>query len=492
MIDGTTRQMGVDSSSDVLSLPRFLLSHAVNRKFRGGINRTRDPFYSLDLQFDTDATRDTFKHGNISGVFGYKKLTSGTQPYAIVACGDSILAGRIYGRTLSFRTIYKGISPQWEHSFFVQAENILVWQNGKDLPLYWDGITSTMKYVKDAPQVNGSPMPVGNIMVYAHGRIFVATEENIVYASNHLYSQGIGANTAILKFSETQYWTGGDGFGTPSLLGRITGASVIPRHPEPNGHGPVIIFCENGAWTINAAVARENWQADPNIQTIALVGRGCGAPHSVTSVNNDLFYRCTDRTIASFKHAVSSENVWANTSLSREVQQYLDFDITDTVQFSDGIHFNNRLLMTCAHRREQNDIDGFGNHRFALGMVLVDLDKGSALERSGGFLWDGLWTGPRTAGIIDMFENLEKRALFFSFDADGENRVYENLEGNSNDRLNNIDVPIRSWFINAGLFGGEDSIIEKKLTASRLDFDEAAGEVGIQQEYQPDFYPCWS
>ena len=279
---------GMDSSANKLLLPREFTSFAVNCSFRNNQASSRPPFINIEniYPYKEGDEEEVFEKGNVTGVFGYLGTNNLTQSYIIAAIGDSIFAGLVSGDTIQWRRIYKGIDPKWQMSFFCQANQYLIWQNGKDLPLYWDGVASKMRYCKDAPGVN-EPMPVGNVMVFAHGRVFVATEENLVYASNFAYSSGL-EGYGVFNFTETSYFSGGDGFGAPASLGRITGGGVIQRIPDANGHGPVVFFCERGAFAIDAAKPRTEWTNDPNIQQIVLTGRGCSSPFSVVAANGDL------------------------------------------------------------------------------------------------------------------------------------------------------------------------------------------------------------
>lgn len=479
--------IGTDASSSSLSLPKEFTSFSVNMSYRGNLASTRPPIEYMDQEFSINDGEDTFKYGNVSGVFGYLGTTNLTQSYLILAIGDSIFCGLVSGGSIRWRRLYKGIDPKWQMSFFCQHDNFLIWQNGKDLPLYWDGISTTMQYCKDAPGVE-TPMPIGNIMVAAHGRIFLATEENIVFASNHAYSNNL-AGYGIFNWTETTYFTDGDGFGAPSAFGRIMGGAVMKKIPDPNAHGPVIFFLENGAFAIEASIPRVQWLNNPNIQQIVLTGRGCSSPVSVVSANGDIWYRCNDKTISSFKSELASEERWKNKSLSREVINFTDYDSETTLTFSPGIFVDNRLLIGVGSRNEVPSSDEFGYHRYCTGMVVLDLDAGSSVSERQPYTWQGLWTGPRVTGGAEVIVGGEKVGFILSFDSDGVNRVYKVGTGVKNDRVPGGEKEIVAVFKNEGLFFEDGRTFN--LDSTKVKYLNAANTVKIRQSYAPEDYQSY-
>ena len=493
MIDLITSSEGIDTSANSLELGNALCRIAVNRSFRGKDNQTRPPFVYIKSYFLDSNAEEMLKYGNISGCFGYKKVSATTQNYAIVASGDSILAGRIVGSSIQWETIYKGISYIWGHSFFVQAENILVWNNGKDLPLYWSGY-GKMAFAYSAPGVE-EPMPVGNIMVYAHGRILLATEDNLVFASNYIYSNGQNTN-GVLNFKETTYFNDGDGFGAPSVMGEITGANVIIKNPQTNGHGPVVFLCSDGAFAINPAIPRDQWISSENVQQSLMTGRGCGAHASVIQANSDLWFRCSDKTISSIRASIAADsNDWAFNSQSTEIDEFTRFDDSGSISYGHGVVFDNRIIQTVAHRAEQSV--NYGVHHYALGMVVADIHKGSRKLPQSGLQWDGLWTGIRSTGAFKVFDQGSERAFFISHDGDGQNRVYELTSGKGNDIGPEGEVKTRSWFMYSGILqlrdGGDtntDKVSVQKLQGLSILYYDCIGKASFTASYAPEDYKC--
>lgn len=496
MIDSINIIKGVDTVTQRLALPKTLVSDSVNRSYRGGKNQPRPRFRYINHSFDSQLTESTLRFGNVSGVFGYNKFGLHRQPHVIVAVADSIIAGRIYGNSINWKTIFRGIQAVWLKSYFVQAEEILVFQNGKDLPLYWDGISNQMAYCKDAPGI-ANAMPIGNIMVYAHGRIFVCTEENLVFSSNHVNSNLLVGNLAALNFAETLYFTDGDGFGAPASMGNISGANVVGNLGDKNAHGPIIIFCDRGAFIIDPRKDRNQWLGDPDIQTIGLVGRGAVSAFSVIQVNSDLWYRCPDLSIASYKHGVYVlTEKWNNTSLSLEVDKYLKYDNGNTAQFSHAAYFDNRIIFSVAHRTKANSVDEWGFHRFALGLVVSDLSEGTLANKDDALTWDGLWTGIRSTGSAKVNEGNEERLFFMSFDKDEENRLYELMPSIGNDVGPGGEVQPESMYVNPNVLSGLTSdgglfFAQKKIDSSIMFLSDIQGKTQVNQFCANDDNPCW-
>ena len=488
---GHTKQRGVDASAHFDEFATLYNSDSVNRKYRGGLNQTRDPFVGLKTEFTDDDTKRVFESGNVSGVFGYEAIASGTSPHIIVAVGDSICAGRVFTRAIEFRTLYKGIDPQWEHSFFVQQQNLLVWQNGKDLPLAWDGTQDGMKPAKDFEGVE-NPMPVGNIMVSANGRILVATEDNLVFASNYVYSKGLSNSNGALDFTESTYPNSGDGFGAYSEIGPVTAMVTLASPGTANGDGETIVFGPNGAWSINTGLDRNLW-TQSNIQRKVLLGRGTVSPYSLTLINNDVWYRSSDRSISSFRTQLTDkQSRWSDQSLSSEVEEYLNYDDGINLRFSSGISINNRLIVSIAIRKTVSE--SYGIHRYGLGLAALDFDRGSSTSRSDeGFSWDGIYTGPRVTGSCKLSPDLQERGFFLSYDSDGVNRVYELVEERRDDLVLGKDKRTKGFYTTHPLLEAQTaSDYDKawKLEGSRIKYQDVK-KASIKQQYNTDSSLCW-
>lgn len=475
-IEAYSDYLGVDTYPEIQRVSdRLTRNHrAVNRSALRGLNDTRPPFIEIALVFQTKEQENVFSNAAISGMKFYQGEGKLFSSFLIVAVGNLILAGYIKPNSIEFYTIYTGIDPQWTHSYFCQALNILTFNNDNDPGLFWSGNPLTQaKRIADSPYVkdnegNAYPMPISNISCFAHGRIFCATNNNLVYASNYIYSQGLllEQRESVLSFKESTYPSSGDGFGAPSEMGPVTGITVVPQSDTLNGHGDVMVLCRNGVFSIapNRKV-RTEWTNDPEMQKNVIVGKGCVSNDSIISFANQIFYRDSNTDMSSLLNDVS--NYQQRTPLdeiSRQVKEYTSYDVnTPDIQFCSSFVTNNRVLSTVSHHRETSSL--MGVHRYALGMVSACLQ--SRNNRSI-IVWEGLWTGPRpvAAAMTDLGNN--KRTIIASYDSDKKNRLYyiDEESPRGQDYTQGKYRSILSKFKSDGIFFDEDnqrSVVKKTI-----------------------------
>jgi hypothetical protein len=474
--DGSKQFIGVDTVSS--SRRNGFLSDMVNRTLRGEKNQTRPPFKQWNTYFYDSEDKEVFSYGAIKGCFFYRGTRRRTSSFVIIAVHDRLLAGRIAGSSIIFeKAILKGIDSTRQSAHFCKAENILVYQNGKDFPSYWLGDPAVeAKPIYMSSYVDSFPMMIGNLMVYAHGRIFLATENDLVYASDHLYSQGIALeqNEAVLKFKESTYPSSGDGFGAPSDMQGISGIAALKKSGLKEGYGEVIVLCQNGAFVIDPTPIRNEWTAS-NIQQTMFIGTGCSAYGSVVNIGDDLFYRDQESNVSTLKFAAQSNSSFESSSLSDEVSKYAGVDTTSLIKFSKSIFHDRRLLTTCGIEMSSSKLGG--NHIYAKGMVALDF-----YEKQANYRWDGLWTGPRVVDCCSVFSDGVKSSCFASHDSDGVNRLYYLSKGSGDDESNGVKKSIVSFYTQKKLFHSTElsNVGQKLLTGHFIKYSDLSGEAEIE------------
>lgn len=492
MISGHKVQFGVDTSANPsLINGRILATEAVNRIFRGGDNDTRPAFQLLNLQFTSEEERELFETRRLTSLYGYNGILPYTQPFIIATVGKNVWAGNYLSKNVLMQRIYSDLDDSLMQHYPLQAETLLIINDGKNDPIFWNGQVSQMRKCKDSA-FSKAPMPIGNIATYCHGRIFIATQDGTVFAGDHLYSQvGVVSDETVLSFQESTYPVSGDGFTAPASFGPLTGIKVVGRNPSTNGHGEIIVYHHNGAYAIDPIDDRSKW-TQQQIQQIVFVGRGGASPFSVIAANNDHFFRCSDTSIASLKITIAERNdQFMDRPISEEVEKYLSYDDNPSIRYAMSGFEGNRVFFSVNHQFQKvNEIV----HRFALGLVSIDLYRGS--NATGDKIsWDGLWTGPRITGMAQFNMAGGRKCIFSSFDSDGKNRLYTLSRFRGDDLCGSGIRKIKSMYVVGGLFDGlsVDSANTKQTTVrnNAVFYSDCVGQAKLSLDYSPGYSSNW-
>jgi len=390
-------------------------------------------------------------------------------------------------------------------SFQVRA----VYPDGSATP--WSNIaTTTSKNTAITAPTNGTvyrlnpaaeQMPVGTIMAYAYGRVAVSDKNNNIYVSDIIYGNGFTTTSNTQNFTEQTYWQEGGSFTPPSNLGLITGMRIMPSlNINVRGQGELVVFCENGSFTLDLSQDRTTWQAN-NIQKVSLIGRGCRSPWSITGVNNDVYFRSDDGWAFYNNAQVDFYEALSFRKISREVQPWVNHDTPWLRQFESAMFFDNRLIATVSPFTVANVNPSYGLHRPSRAMIVLDVEQESRIDPDASLptRWNGLWEGPQPTQLLTAQINKVQRGFAFSFDADGVNRLYE-LQ-NSSSYLTGVDdysqvrgtVPIKSYFITKRFDftpnPGASKFIRKQLVGGEMWVSNLNEQVTVEMSYLPDSYP---
>ena len=484
----------MDADTHPSFLPPTFDSVAVNRSYRGGIRRTRPPFREITLT-GNDETIQAFLTGNFQGATSYASVKYGSSDGIAVSVGGDIFFLTIVNNKANVTRIASGNDPSMMHTWFCQAEDQLYIQNGKQTPLVWNGDTGN-------PAVRLYPlsgqMPIGTIMEYAHGRVWVSDRQNRIFASDIIYGNGFTDTTNTQYFTEQTYWAEGGSFTPPAKLGNITGMKVMPYlGANVRGQGELVVMCERGAFTLDGSIPRVNW-IDTGIQRVALFGRGCTSPWSLTTTNNEMFFRSDDGW-SLFRNSQSEfSQSLSYRKLSREVGAWVNQDTPWLRQFASAMFFDNRIICTVSPYTETSTDASHGLHRAHRGLIALDLDQTTQTSPDGsiGFRWNGLWTGPRPTQVLTADISGEARGFVFSFDADGKNHLYELLTSGVDDYVEGISKPIKSYFTTKRYdFAGSretSRFYQKGINGGSLWISGITEQVKLSASFRPDSFPCWN
>jgi hypothetical protein len=395
----------------------------------------------------------------------------------------------------------KGVNdPSQTRVYFCQAEQFLIIQDGQSKPAIFDGATLRRAEERDA---KGQPeIPVGTVMAYGNGRLWVAILGSYFLAGDIVGgpsgSREYGFNDAVIKFSENTYLNEGGFFRVPSQAGDIT-AMIFSSTPDTSlGQGPLQVFTRTHCFSVNVPVDRDAWKnVQYPIQTVTFVSNGALGDKSTVLVNGDIFYRAKDG-IRSMVIARREMGQWGNTPLSNEVSRLLDNDTQHLLQYSSAVVFDNRLIMTTAPVP-------LANGCYHQGLVTLDFHPISAMGSRSSPAYDGLWNIKTAGASIDIYQ-------IFTGVHDGDDRCFimardtsnliELWELTKNERFDyngtTTAVRIDSFIETASLDFGfaltspQSSAMQfKELVMGELWADDVAGEVDFTVQYRPDQSPTW-
>lgn len=486
--DGFVVARGMDGSTNPIILQSGYYAHAVNRAFRGYKNRTRPPFKEISLTFDSQSTESAFRNGAVQGAIGFRAVIGNPKAKIVVAVGGRLIAIEITGSTGIVKTIREGLEKSFMKAWFVQVEDRIYMQDGANRPLGWDGVKEVYEIADD-----GESMPVGTAMAYAQGRLAVTTADNKIIISDHIYGSSLADTRGTEKFTEFQQYNDIGAFVAPSNLGPITGIAPIPQPGTVNAQGPLMVMCSNGAIAIDTSRSRDTWLTG-NVQTTIMLGRG-GCGHSaIIPVNDDVWFITSDGIISSYRFEQSFRGDSAgDVSMSTEVDKYMSLCSKGALQFASMVKCDNRILATTAIQISQSTEGGI--HRYALGMVALDLYQGSNKTPTAGLTWDGLWTGIQPTEMVNLYVDGHQRTFAFSF-KDGVNSLYEICSGQGDDySVEHGASKIESQFDMGALFAQREfnqMPVNKRAKAVSFTASEVFGKCSASAKIRPVFYPKWA
>ena len=242
---------------------------SINCTFRGGRPKTRPGYVQTFLLDDPEAlpqddgkpssSRTLFqsgldwqgtKSGNLfQGAVLYNNKKDSFKNYIIAVCSGRVfkvdpISGYIQRLKYFSNTGLKDFRfDSFRKCYFTQAEKYLIIQNGIDKPLIFDGdfLYQAGQGVSGSVGQIASTMPIGTLMAYGQGRLFVASPDRTTfYAGDIVYggssSQVSVTSSAVYNTSQTLLTTSADhGFASGDVV-TISGHSSDPD--------------VNGTWTI--------------------------------------------------------------------------------------------------------------------------------------------------------------------------------------------------------------------------------------------------
>jgi hypothetical protein len=436
---------GVSSAVSPDLLPQNQTAWGMNADFRGIKVHTRPNFHQ----------RMYLPSGLIQGI-GYFNTQGGM---LIAVVGGVPYRLRIGHKNSEFS--WEQIILPWYNSpiikqvWMCQTTESFIIQDGQSAAIIYDGSTA-----RRADRLK-SEVPIGKMMAYGNGRLWVAIQGNQLVAGD-IRTDVPGSE---LLFTETQYLSGG---GTLSFQDNITGLAFIPV-TGTSDYGALIVTGRNFVETVRADItSRDAWSTYPGFVTNAMRNVGSPSGWSLTSANQDLMWRDSLGGIRSLNASMSAAYYaqgsmsGGNMPVSREVSRLVDYDSQELLAYASGIYFNNRLLMTSSPFKNKQ---GGVSHK---DLVCLDFAPVSTMQGQSPPAYNGTWQGVNWTKLVSGEFSNRMRAFGVSSDEDGFNRLWEFETG----ELDDIYISDGTAMTDGTALPAAESPIETFVEYPRVDFGE--------------------
>lgn len=433
---------------------------------------------------------------------GYMYQPDVGDPYLMLQIG-----GRIYqvnpqaaGPTDLSATFGLTNSPLIDRAYFCQAENYLVIQAGDyvTLPLFWDGATLWRSVgIQGIDHIPGSAplgqlpyneLPAAGPMCYYMGRLWYA-QDRILSAGDLV--GGLAGTIAphyrdsVIHVTENPLCVGGDGFTVPSNAGHIRAIQYMANLDTTTGEGRLYIFTHREVYSLQVPVTRSDWistgSANGPLMTVAQIVNGAVGDGSVVPVNGDLYFQSFEPGIRSLVAAIRYFQQPGNIQISANVNRILQFNDRSLLQYSSGIEFDNRLLMTSL---PFSTPVGTAHHA----LVPLDFVPASSFNQAYAPVWEGHWEG---VDILQLFQgNFGGRQRSFAVVLSRRDQTIWLWELTVNNAWENGDNRVE-WQIEFPAFTWDHLDQMKKLVGGELWIDRLFGTLEIKLDYRVDGETCW-
>jgi|SRR5215475_1906347 len=487
-------QGGVDTGHQPRLLQPDRSSKSINCAYRGGFLTNRPGFKKWVLRYTNPADQNILEPGNFQGAIYYPDLLYFKPSIIVVSSGNLYQLQLESGYANVTALSYGYLNPYVQRCYLCIADKYLVAQDGINSPLSWDGSTLAVS----------ATVPVGTLMAYGQGRLFVKVGTRSIRAGDLLGSIA----TAPLSFTETNYLDEGGDFGPPSFIGDITAMLFMPVQDTATGQGSLVIFGSDGAITAKVEYPRETTYAangqvitvgwkdlagqTGGFITVTLVNNGSLGDLSPTVVNGDIWFRAYDGW-RSYRNARAQmqQGLWSQTTFSAEVMHRLNDESQPLLNYGSSINFDNRLITTCIPIKGAHGI-------YHQGLLVIDFQPVSsvAITPTGMSIymmpypvWNDLWTGLLTYQLLTGSINGENKA-FALVNENSRIQLYEITKNDPFDNFGTADQPIQSS-VESRAFIFQNDREEKRLYGGDVWFNGLKGDVHVKAYYRPDEYPNW-
>jgi hypothetical protein len=347
-------------------------------------------------------------------------------------------------------------------------------------------IVTTLLFYSPGIVRDNISIPVGSLVAYGNGRLWVANNNNLF--AGDLVGSSLNAE---IKFTETIYLTGGGSF---YFNENITGLVFLPGQDNSVGQGDLIVFTQNAIYAIRATnYDRTTWQTTPGMQRKIFVGRGSENQESIIVTDRDIYFRSLEG-IRSLAQTISATGVLSFVD-SLEAARVMSFDTERWLTYAPGALFDSRYLLGGAPKIQRiTNANGTYTGRFNIvfsKIVSKDFNAGSVLNAPVP-VFDGEWNGFQICKLVEGTFDNSRRCFAITCDSDGKNCLYEVTLADYADEIKPsrnagvVTTPIEcSVETKRFSFGTPFDI--KTLMRADVGFTDVYGDVTWNLKYSPDF-----
>ncbi len=506
LIDGQVEfSKGVETHEAPSRVPRNQMCNLVNAQTRTDYIGPRPRWKQVALSFASGGDETAFASGLFQGFHDYIPATANAQ--LVFSVSGRLWAVDALGTGAVGELLLPDANPvALRHVWFEQAECFLIIQDNQSKPMIYDGASVRRSNVSGTGGVDadGTPryeVPVGNVMCYSGGRLWVTLPDGQSFvAGDGVFgptgTEVYGSRDSVLRFTENEYLAGGKAFAVPSNLGPIAAMRNLGNLDTSLGQGPMQVFTASGAFSIDAPLNRDLWALLQNpIKTVSLMQYGFLSQESTVNVNGDLWGRALNG-IRSFMIARRDFGSWANRAMSHEASKWLERDDVQLLRYCSAATFDDRLLTTVGPQYDRE------RGVYHSGLVSLDFHPITAIAQVEQPTWDGMWHA--SWGQLLQLHSFTFKGIEYCFaavlsTADENGHRFIQLWQLMTDRGPDVSEDGTEYRIQRVLESprfdfapsGSSRLELKKLEASDTWLSQVSGTVDIWLYYRPDEYPCW-
>ena len=309
-------------------------------------------------------------------------------------------------------------------AFITQAENYIISQDGNGSTWVWDGLAPpqfsdgyNVEDKEESKLANGA-----SAVGYAHGRIVQVVNNRQILVGDLIHKEGVSTAANILNTTEQVYWATGAYFSPPSELGAVRAVAILPQQDTQHGHGALMVHCDEGVFSLDVSLYPRTAWVDNTISKHVLLDTGATGFYAITIMDGDQIFlsRHGVQTLRSAR-AESSQLGNPFAPISEGVREYVDADTRENFKYASVNKFVEQRRLFCTTQHVVLD----SNNRGGRGVLVLNFQPQEGTQRA----WEGLWTLPSDAGLINQLVsgvfNTKERLFAFVTGEDGNVKLAE-------------------------------------------------------------------